>query len=146
MVSAFLKPKLQFPQAVVVSLMTFLFKLNGHLALTEIRSISRSYVSLSCIRRLGLIWSGEVIEGAVSVNIGNSWAMCIVSLLSSPSECGDLDMVLGRDWYGHLKELCTATETTFPMELVSRLCCVCMADLVIRSATFYASWACTLSS
>ena len=80
-----------FPLTVI---MAPLFKLNGHLVLTEIRSISPSYVSLSCIHRLGLLSSREVVEGAVSVNIGNSWATCVVSLLSSSSECSNLDMVL----------------------------------------------------
>ena len=80
-----------FPLTVI---MAPLFKLNGHLVLTEIRSISPSYVSLSCIRRLGLLSSREVVEGAVSVNIGNSWATFVVSLLSSSSECSNLDIVL----------------------------------------------------
>jgi len=96
--------------------MTFSFKLNGHLVLVELRSIS-PYVSSSCARRLGLLSSGVVVDGAISVSIGNNWATCIVSLRCSPTECGDVDVVLGWDWYGHLKELCTATGTTFPTEL-----------------------------
>jgi len=109
--------------------MLFSFKLNGYLVLTEVRSISRSYVSPSCLRRLGLLSSSLVVDGAVSVNVGNSWDTCIVSLLSSSSECRNLDMVLGRDWYGQLRELCSATETVLPLELVNHLCHVLISNL-----------------
>ena len=115
------------------------FQTNGHLVLMDIWLIPHSYISFLCIHHLGLVSSGVVVDGAVSVNIRNSWATCIVSLLSSPSECVNLDTVLSWDWHGHLKGLCTVTGTSFSMELVDHLCFVPVADLFIPSAMFHAS-------
>ena len=98
--------------------MSFSFKLDGSPVSSDVWSRSRSCVSISCVQRLGLSFSGGSANVAVSVKIGDSWATCIVSLLTS-HEHQETDVVLGGDWQAQMKDLCSATGIVFPVALVN---------------------------
>ena len=99
-------------------LMSFSFKLDGSPVSSEVSSSSLSRVSFNCVRRLGLSLSGGSANVAVSVKIGDSWATCIISLLTS-HEHQETDVVLGGDWQAQMKDLCSATGFVFPVALVN---------------------------
>jgi len=100
------------------SIMSFCFKLEGSPASAEVSSGSHSYLSTACANRLGLSFSGGSVDIAVSVKIGDSWATCVVSLLVL-DEHQEIDMVLGGDWQGLVKDLCSATGFIYPVALVN---------------------------
>ena len=110
-------PVFLFPSLFTLTSMTFSFKLNGQLVSVDVRPDSHSYVSTSCVSHLGLLVVAGAITSAVSVNVRDSWSTCVISLLSSGT-LQDFDVMLGWDWQGQLKELCSVTETFFPPELV----------------------------
>jgi len=97
--------------------MTFSFKLNSQLVSVDVWPNLHSYVSTSCVSHLGLSVVARAITTTVSVNIRDSWLTCVISLLLSGT-LQDFDVTLGWDWQGQLKELCSVTETFFPLELV----------------------------
>lgn len=96
--------------------MSFCFELEGSPVSAELSCGPRSYVSVACLNRLGLSFSGECADLAVSVKIGDSWPTCVMSLLVS-GEHQEFDLVLGGDWKGLMKELCSATGVIFPVAL-----------------------------
>ena len=96
------------------SIMSFCFKLEGSPASAEVSSGSHSYLSTACANRLGLSFSGGSVDIAVSVKIGDSWATCVVSLLVL-DEHQEIDMMLGGDWQGLVKDLCSATGFIYPV-------------------------------
>ena len=96
----------------------FHFNFNGHVASVDIRSTTRSFVSTSALSQFGLDSRQRLHDIAVSVQIGESWLTCLISMIST-DHFTDFDVILGTDWKAHLRELCVAMSLTVPMAVVS---------------------------